>query len=58
MSQVTAIPEKFPSMPLGKRAMSIPVLPFLKPHYMMKAFGRNDLREVICERDSKPSVTR
>lgn len=56
MSQVTGIPEKFPSMPLGKRAMSIPVLPFMKPHYMMKAFGRNDLREVICERDTKPSV--
>jgi hypothetical protein len=56
MSLVTGIPEKYPSMPLGKRAMSIPVLPFLKPHYMMKAFGRNDLREVICERDTKPSV--
>ena len=23
---------------------------------MMKVFGRNDLREVICERDTKPSV--
>jgi hypothetical protein len=23
---------------------------------MMKAFGRNDLREVICERDTKASV--
>lgn len=56
MSLVTGIPEKFPSMPLGKRAMSIPVLPFMKPHYMMKVFGRNDLREVICERDTKPSV--
>jgi uncharacterized protein DUF1553 len=56
MSMVTGIPEKFPSMPLGKRAMSIPVLPFGKPHYMMKVFGRNDLREVICERDTKPSV--
>ncbi|MEX2261296.1 MAG: DUF1549 and DUF1553 domain-containing protein [Bryobacteraceae bacterium] len=56
MTQVTGVPEKFPSMPLGKRAMSIPVLPFLKPHYMMKVFGRNDLREVICERDTKPSV--
>ena len=56
MSAVTGIPEKFPSMPLGKRAMSIPVLPFTKPHYMMKVFGRNDLREVICERDTKPSV--
>ncbi len=56
MSLVTGIPEKFPSMPLGKRAMSIPVLPFGKPHYMMKVFGRNDLREVICERDTKPSV--
>ena len=22
----------------------------------MKVFGRNDLREVICERDTKPSV--
>jgi hypothetical protein len=43
-------------MPLGKRAMAIPVLPFMKPHYMMKVFGRNDLREVICERDTKPSV--
>jgi Protein of unknown function (DUF1553)/Protein of unknown function (DUF1549)/Bacterial Ig-like domain (group 2) len=56
MSQVTGIPEKFPGTPLGKRAMSIPVLPFMKPHYMMKVFGRNDLREVICERDTKPSV--
>ena len=36
MAQVTGVPEKFPSMPLGKRAMSIPVLPFVKPHYMMK----------------------
>ena len=36
--------------------MSIPVLNFGKPQYMMKVFGRNDLREVICERDTKPSV--
>jgi len=43
-------------MPLGTRAMTIPVLPFLKSDYMMKVFGRNDLREVICERDAKPSV--
>jgi hypothetical protein len=56
MTQVTGVPEKFPSMPLGKRAMQIPVLPFMKPSYMMKVFGRNDLREVICERDTKPSV--
>jgi hypothetical protein len=56
MVQVTGIPEKYPSMPLGKRAMAIPVLPFTKPHYMMRVFGRNDLREVICERDTKPSV--
>jgi Protein of unknown function (DUF1549)/Protein of unknown function (DUF1553) len=56
MTQVTGIPQKFPSMPLGQRAMAIPVLPFLKPDYMMKVFGRNDLREVICERDTKPSV--
>jgi hypothetical protein len=56
MTQITGIPEKFASMPLGKRAMTIPVLPFQKPDYMMKVFGRNDLREVICERDAKPSV--
>lgn len=56
MTLVTDVPEKLPSMPLGTRAMSVPVLPFLKPHYMMKVFGRNDLREVICERDSQPSV--
>lgn len=56
MAQVTGVPEKFPSMPLGTRAMQIPVLPFGKPSYMMKVFGRNDLREVICERDTKPSV--
>lgn len=56
MSQVTGVPEKFASMPLGKRAMTIPVLPFLGSNYMMKVFGRNDLREVICERDTKPSV--
>jgi hypothetical protein len=56
MTQVTGVPEKFPTQPLGKRAMSIPVLNFGKPHYMMKVFGRNDLREVICERDAKPSV--
>ncbi|MEP6538002.1 MAG: DUF1549 and DUF1553 domain-containing protein [Bryobacteraceae bacterium] len=56
MTQITGIPEKFPSMPLGTRAMTIPVLPFLKTDYMMKVFGRNDLREVICERDAKPSV--
>ena len=56
MTQVTGVPEKFPSMPLGKKAMQIPVLPFMKPSYMMKVFGRNDLREVICERDTKPSV--
>jgi hypothetical protein len=56
MSQVTGVPEKFPSMPLGKRAMAIPVLPFQGSSYMMKVFGRNDLREVICERDTKPSV--
>ena len=56
MSQVTGVPEKFASMPLGKRAMTIPVLPFMGSNYMMKVFGRNDLREVICERDTKPSV--
>jgi hypothetical protein len=56
MSQVTGIPQKFPSMPLGKRAMEIPVLPFLNSDYTMKVFGRIDLREVICERDTKPSV--
>jgi hypothetical protein len=56
MSQVTGVPVKFPTQPLGKRAMSIPVLNFGKPQYMMKVFGRNDLREVICERDTKPSV--
>ncbi len=37
--------------------MTIPVLPFMAPNYMMKVFGRNDLREVICERDTKPSVS-
>jgi hypothetical protein len=56
MAQVTGVPEKFPSFPLGTRAMSIPVLSYLRPHYMMKVFGRNELREVICERDTKPSV--
>lgn len=56
MTQITGVPEKFPSMPLGTRAMKIPVLPFMKSSYMMKVFGRNDLREVICERDTKPSV--
>lgn len=56
MTQVTGVPEKFPSMPLGTKAMKIPVLPFMKPSYMLKVFGRNDLREVICERDTKPSV--
>jgi hypothetical protein len=56
MTQVTGVPEKFPSMPLGTKAMTIPVLPFMNPSYMMKVFGRNDLREVICERDTKPSV--
>ncbi|MBL8210882.1 MAG: DUF1553 domain-containing protein [Bryobacterales bacterium] len=56
MTQVTGVPMKFATQPLGKRAMSIPVLNFGKPHYMMKVFGRNDLREVICERDTKPSV--
>jgi hypothetical protein len=53
---VTGVPEKFPTFPLGTRAMSIGVLPYNRPHYMMKVFGRNDLREVICERDAKPSV--
>jgi hypothetical protein len=43
-------------MPLGKRAMEIPVLPFMNTDYTMKVFGRIDLREVICERDTKPSV--
>jgi Protein of unknown function (DUF1553)/Protein of unknown function (DUF1549) len=56
MVQVTGIPQKFASMPLGTRAMSIPVLPYLKPDYMMKVFGRTELREVICERDTKASV--
>ena len=56
MTQATGVPEKFPTQPLGRRAMAIPVLPFGKPHYMMKAFGRHELREVICERDSQPSV--
>jgi hypothetical protein len=56
MTQITGVPEKFTSMPLGTKAMKIPVLPFNKPSYMMKVFGRNDLREVICERDTKPSV--
>jgi hypothetical protein len=56
MSQATGIPEKFASMPLGKRAMTIPVLPFQGSQYMLKVFGRNDLREVICERDTKPNI--
>lgn len=56
MTDVTGVPEKFPSFPLGTRAMSIGVLPYGKPHYMMKVFGRNELREVICERDTKPSM--
>jgi hypothetical protein len=56
MAEVTGVPLKFPTQPLGKRAMSVPVLNFGKPDYMMKVFGRNDLREVICERDTKPSV--
>jgi hypothetical protein len=56
MTDVTGVAEKFPSFPLGTRAMSIGVLSFAKPHYMMKVFGRNDLREVICERDTKPSI--
>ena len=56
MAQITGVPEKFSSMPLGNRAMTIPVLPFTEPNYMMKVFGRNELREVICERDTKPSV--
>ncbi len=56
MTQVTGVPEKFPTQPLGVRAMAIPVLPYGKPHYMMKAFGRHELREVICERDAEPSV--
>ncbi|MBM3724238.1 MAG: DUF1553 domain-containing protein [Acidobacteria bacterium] len=56
MAQVTGVVERFTSQPPGRRAMEIPVLPFTKPHYMMKTFGRSDLREVICERDAKPSV--
>src|SRR5581483_6054232 len=56
MAKVTGVPEKFPSFPLGTRAISIGVLPYAQPHYMMRVFGRNDLREVICERDTKPSV--
>src|SRR6185436_13320730 len=56
MSQVTGIPEKFMGTPLGVRAMTIPVLSFQGSHYMMKVFGRNDLREVICERDTKPNI--
>lgn len=57
MVQVTGVTEKFPSFPLGTRAMAVAVLPYQKPHYMMKLFGRNELREVICERETKPSVT-
>ena len=57
MAQVTGIPLKFPTQPLGKRAMSIPGAATSENRdYMMKVFGRNDLREVICERDTKPSV--
>lgn len=56
MMQITGVAEKFSSMPLGTRAMQITVLPFQKPSYVMKVFGRNDLREVICERDTKPNV--
>jgi len=56
MVQVTGVYEKFPTFPLGTRAMSIAVLPYTSPHYMMKVFGRNELREVICERDAKPNV--
>ncbi|MFN7934043.1 MAG: DUF1549 and DUF1553 domain-containing protein [Bryobacteraceae bacterium] len=56
MAQVTGVPVKMATQPLGKRAMTVPVLNFGKPNYMMKVFGRNDLREVICERDTKPSV--
>ncbi|MBM3774407.1 MAG: DUF1553 domain-containing protein, partial [Acidobacteria bacterium] len=51
-----AVNRTLPSQPLGRRAIQVGVLPFTKPHYMMKVFGRNDLREVICERDAQPSV--
>ncbi|MBL8220740.1 MAG: DUF1553 domain-containing protein [Bryobacterales bacterium] len=57
MAQVTGVPVKMATQPLGKRAMTVPVLNFGKPNYMMKVFGRSDLREVICERDTKPSVS-
>lgn len=56
MTQVTGVPVKLPTQPLGTRAMSVPVLSFGKPQYMMKVFGRSDLREVICERDTKPNI--
>jgi hypothetical protein len=56
MGQVTGTPEKFPGFPLGTRAMAIAVMDFRKPHYMMKTFGRNEIREVICERDQRPNM--
>lgn len=56
MARITGVPVKLPTQPLGTRAMSVPVLNFGRPQYMMKVFGRSDLREVICERDTKPSI--
>jgi len=53
ITQVTGVPEKYRGSPLGTRAMSIPQG---APSYFLKAFGRKEAREVICERDLQPAM--
>lgn len=54
VTQVTGVSEKYDGFPPGTRAMSIPRG---SPSYFLQAFGRMKAREVICERDSQPSMT-
>jgi len=53
MTEVTALPERFPGYMLGTRAMTIPQG---APTYFLQTFGRLKAREVICERDNSPDV--
>ncbi|MCI0623730.1 MAG: DUF1553 domain-containing protein [Acidobacteria bacterium] len=53
MGQAAEVSLKIPGYPPGAKAMSVAVG---SPNYFLMAFGRTQVREIICERDHEPNV--
>jgi hypothetical protein len=53
MGQAAEVSLKIPGYPPGAKAMSVAVG---SPNYFLIAFGRTQVREIICERDHEPNV--